>query len=247
MSEILIFGGTSEGRCLAEFCSGNGIAACVSVTTDHGAELLPEGVRIIVGKLDLIQIKRLISENDFDFIIDATHPYAVAATQNITSACKKKNMPYYRVIRERECEITGSVFESTDDIIECLNCSNKRILSVLGSKELAALTGVNNYRERVWIRVIYDEKIAEQCEKYGFDKNNIIFGQGPFSLEENIEHIKKSGAEILVTKESGTVGGYPQKVQAAQACGISLITLKRPAESGVYLNEMKKIILNGVK
>lgn len=41
MSEVLIFGGTTEGRLLAEFCAAKGIRAAVSVTTDYGAELLP--------------------------------------------------------------------------------------------------------------------------------------------------------------------------------------------------------------
>ena len=41
MSEVLIFGGTTEGRLLAEFCAAKGIRAAVSVTTGYGAELLP--------------------------------------------------------------------------------------------------------------------------------------------------------------------------------------------------------------
>ena len=41
MSEVLIFGGTTEGRLLAEFCATKEIRAAVSVTTDYGAELLP--------------------------------------------------------------------------------------------------------------------------------------------------------------------------------------------------------------
>ena len=41
MCDILIFGGTTEGRQLAEFCAGHGINACISVATEYGAELLP--------------------------------------------------------------------------------------------------------------------------------------------------------------------------------------------------------------
>lgn len=244
MSEILIFGGTTEGRILAEFCAGNGIKACVSVTTDYGAELLPQNknIKIIVGKLDYFQIKQLISENIFEFIIDATHPYALLATQNIKAACDDMKIKYYRIVRETECQIVGKASDNLSDIIEYLNCGSKRILSVLGSKELSILTKINNYKERVWVRVIPAEGIAEYCEKLAFDKNKIIIGKGPFSFEENVQHIKTSGAEILVTKECGTAGGYPQKVQAAMACGIEIVTLKRPAESGLSIKEMQKII-----
>lgn len=244
MSEILIFGGTTEGRELAEFCSDNGIKACISVTTDYGAELLPQNknIKIIVGKLDYFQIKQFISENSFEFIIDATHPYAALATKNIKRACGELQKKYYRVVREKNSAVSGIIADNIDDVVLYLNRSEKQILSALGSKELSALTNVNDYKDRIWARLIPAEGITEYCEKLGFDKNKIIFGKGPFSLEKNIQHIKASGAEILVTKESGAAGGYPQKVQAAKACGIEIITLKRPAENGFTIKEMQKII-----
>ena len=37
---VLIFGGTTEGRVLSQWCAENGISADVSVTTDYGARLL---------------------------------------------------------------------------------------------------------------------------------------------------------------------------------------------------------------
>lgn len=54
MCRLLIFGGTSEGRELAEFCADNKIDAYISVTTDYGAELLPESdnIKILTGRLD---------------------------------------------------------------------------------------------------------------------------------------------------------------------------------------------------
>ena len=39
---IIIFGGTSEGRKLAEFCARRRIRAAVSVATEYGASLLPD-------------------------------------------------------------------------------------------------------------------------------------------------------------------------------------------------------------
>lgn len=245
MSEILIFGGTTEGRRLAEFCCVNKVKAYISVTTDYGAELLPQNknIKIIVGKLDLLQIKQLISENNFEYIIDATHPYAKVVTENLKRACGEFHKKYYRIVRETNTEPSGIIAENIDEVISYLNRSEKRILSTLGSKELSALTNVNDYKNRVWARILPADGIEEYCEGMGFDKDKIILGKGPFSFEENIMHIKKSSAEILVTKESGAAGGYPQKIRAAKFCGIEIVTLKRPDESGFTLNEMKKIIV----
>ena len=38
MSEILIFGGTTEGRLLAEFCAAKGIRAAVSTATEYSRD-----------------------------------------------------------------------------------------------------------------------------------------------------------------------------------------------------------------
>lgn len=244
MCKLLIFGGTTEGRNLAEFCSENRIHACVSVTTDYGAELLPENeyIRVLNGRLDYTEIIKLITENNFSIVIDATHPYAVIATENIRLACAETGVKYYRLKRESN-QLFGIVLNSLDELTAYLNKSDKMILSTLGSKELPVLNGVNNCFERVWLRVLPADGIAEQCESYGFDRDKIILGKGPFTTKQNIEHIRKSGAEILVTKESGITGGYPEKVQAAQQLGIELVTIKRPEETGNTINEIKEIIL----
>ena len=79
MSEVLIFGGTTEGRLLAEFCAAKGIRAAVSVTTDYGAELLPRSyfIRELVGNLDSSQMSFLLKTDDFlfqplhDFLLQA--------------------------------------------------------------------------------------------------------------------------------------------------------------------------------
>ncbi len=248
MCKLLIFGGTTEGRALAEFCAENSIKTTVSVTTDYGAELLPESplLRVLNGKLDKVEILKLISEESFSLVIDATHPYAVLATENIRLACEKTGIKYYRLKRESN-QLYGKILSNLDELVDYLNKSEKAVLSTLGSKELPVLSKVNNCRERVWVRVLPADGIVEYCVGYGFDESRIILGKGPFTVEQNIEHIKKSGAEILVTKESGAAGGYPEKIVAAERLGIELVTIKRPDETGYKIEEIKEIILRGAR
>lgn len=244
MCRILIFGGTTEGRKLTEYCAENNISVCVSVATDYGAELLPQSsyIKPLIGKLDRAEIAKLISEKKFSFVIDATHPFAELATQNIRLACEETKAEYYRLIRKSEAAAEGKIFDDMSGLIDYLNAGNKRILSTLGSKELPRLSGVSNCFERVWLRVLPVEGIIDCCKNFGFNENKIFIGKGPFSLEDNIAHIEKSGAEILVTKESGTEGGYPEKVMSAKRLGIELVTIKRPVESGFGIDEIKKIL-----
>lgn len=242
MSEILIFGGTSEGRILAEYCAANGIPAMVSVTTEYGASLLPNEVEISAGRMDADEISAFIKERGFSVVIDATHPYARAATANIKAACEGLKIPYYRVLREESGEISGRVCTGVSAAAEYLNENEKRILITTGSKELAVFTGVRNFAERLFARVLPAEGIEEQCVRLGFRRENLIMEKGPFSVERNIAQIRATGAEILVTKESGRAGGYPEKREAARICGIELLTILRPKESGISVEDMKKIL-----
>ncbi|MDE6036396.1 MAG: precorrin-6y C5,15-methyltransferase (decarboxylating) subunit CbiE [Ruminococcus sp.] len=244
MSEIIIFGGATEGRELAEYCVKNRISADVCVTTAYGAEQLPDSpyIRKIVGKMDEFQMSELFQKNKYRYIIDATHIYAVEATKNIRSASAEFGS-YVRLVRDNVVP-SGTLADSMDDIINLLNQNNKTILSTLGSKELPALTKVKNFRDRIWYRVLPTGNIADFCENLGYDKNKIIAEKGKFTEERNIYHINISGAEILLTKQTGVHGGYPEKISACQKSGVEVITLKRPSEIGYGMEQVKNLISN---
>jgi precorrin-6x reductase len=241
--KILIFGGTTEGRELADWCASNGIFADVSVTTDYGARLLGSGemLNVFTGKLDEAEMTTLITAGSYAAVVDATHPYATEATANIRAACGSAGTRYYR-LRRAECKLSGTCVNSLDELVEFLNATDKTILSTLGSKEFTVFKRVRDCKKRVWFRVLPSEEIDELCGRYGIDTSHIIVGKPPYSAEANIGHIRQSGAEILVTKECGIKGGYPEKISAAKACGIETITVKRPADSGYSFEELTGIL-----
>lgn len=246
MCKVLIFGGTTEGRELAEFCLRNGISALSSVATGLGAEQLPKSARVTVGRLDTEQMSQLI-KSGFSFVVDATHPYAVEASANIRAACENTGLKYYRIIRQDNSIEYGEVVSDMEQLIGRLNSLDSVILSTLGSKEAETLTAVTDYSKRVWLRILPNPENIERCISLGFDKARIIAQKGPFSLKQNKEHIGKSGAAVLVTKNSGNTGGYLEKVGAAKECGITLITLDRPKECGLSLEEIKALIYDHIQ
>ena len=243
MRKILIFGGTTEGRELAGWCVRNGTAADVSVTTDYGARLLGSGdmLNVFTGKLDSREMQTLIRSGKYAAVVDATHPYAAEATRNIRSACGSAGAQYFRLLREKS-ELSGTVVNSLSEAVELLDRSDKTVLSTLGSKELSGLSAVKDSKSRIWLRVLPAEGIEELCVRLGFERSHIITGKGPFTVGENVRHIRQSGAEILLTKESGSAGGYPEKITAARECNIETITIARPAEDGYSFEQLKDII-----
>ena len=242
MFKLLIFAGTTEGRELAEFCVENGIKADVSAATQMGASLLPKGCGILSGRRNALEIEELLAKNSYSAVIDATHPYAKDVTKNIKIACEAANVRYYRLLRS-SLPAEGTVVNSMEELVSLLNKTDKTVLSTLGSKAAKMLLKVKRHKERLWLRMLPNDDIKEYCKSLGFDENKLIFAKGPFGVEENIEHIRKSGAKLMVTKESGNLGGYPEKVRAAELCNIELVTLSRPEETGLSLEEVKQLAI----
>lgn len=248
MCRILIFGGTTEGRQLAEYCKLKNIPADVSVATEYGAEMLTENefVRILTGRLSTYQMQELMCREKYILIIDATHPYAAEVTANIRKASENTGIPYYRLIRKTSPVSYGERTYSIDEMISLLNENDDIILSTLGTKELDALTAVKDHFRRIWVRALPSEELAHLCEQKGFDRKKLILEQGPFSEKQNLKHICESGAGILITKESGSAGGFDEKAVAAEKSGIRLITLARPVETGYLYEEILKILEDGI-
>lgn len=256
MSELLIFGGTSEGRLLAQYCAGNGIPADVCVVSQTGADFMEErtGLMIHVGALDRAQMCDVMLhgrfpgadapalQGAFRLVIDATHPYAREASANIRFACETAKTPYLRVKRESE-PIAGEAFDDLSAMVSFLNerisssGGDIRILSALGGKSLGTLTAITDFKHRVYARVLPSDAILMQAKALGYPADHIIMEKGPFSVSRNLVHLKMCGASYFLTKESGKAGGYPEKVQAAECAGAVLLTLRRVQEEGVTLQE----------
>jgi len=243
MHKILIFAGTTEGRQTAEFCAKHHIHAAVCTATEYGAKLIPDSeyLTIFPGRMDCIQMFDFLREQNTKLVIDATHPYAVEVTCNVRKACAMTGVRYVRLLRERTEEIHGETVRTIPELIQLLNQNDDIILSTLGSNALEDLTKVRDYQSRIWVRVLAWKDAYENCRKLGYQ--HIIAATPEISVASNIRHIQESGAKILITKESGNAGGYPEKIQAAEICQIRTITLIRPQETGLNPDEVKQILL----
>lgn len=240
--KVLVFAGTTEGRRLAEFLAGYNVCAHVCVATEYGESLLPEGGSITVShdRMDEKQMECFLQEFRPDYVIDATHPYADAATDNIRKVCKKCGRQYLRLIRESS-KANGCIYtDNIEQAVEFLSNTEGNILAATGSKELEAYTRLEDYRERVFARVLSVSDVVEKCEQLGIRGRHLICMQGPFSVEMNTAMLEEYRIDWLVTKESGKAGGFPEKCKAAKKTGARVIVIGRPEkeEDGYTLDEI---------
>lgn len=241
MKKILVFGGTTEQHALIEQLAALPVAVTLSVASAYGRSLLPEEsgrLRVLTGRLDAAQMGDLLRAGGYCCVVDATHPYAVAASANIRRAAERCDLPYLRLLRDHSDYADCLVVESPGQAVAELNKADGAVLLTIGSKELARFTAVREYRSRLYARVLPTAEALAICAESGIAASHIIAMQGPFSRELNLALLRQLRITALVTKDGGTAGGFEQKLQAAQELGVLVIVIRRPAESGLTETEL---------
>lgn len=243
---ILVFAGTIEGRYLGEFFSAQGIDGEFSVATGYGKELL-EGIpniRISEGRMNYEQMVEKFKTEGYSLIIDATHPYAVEVTRNIKSACDDLGIKYIRLLREEtELDFSGIIeVETMEEAVAWLNTNDEKALITTGSKELKKYTKVNNYKERLFPRILPTKESLDLAISAQIPSKNIICMQGPFTFEMNIATMEQFGCTLMVSKNTGKQGGMEGKIEILKK-GFRLLIIGRPVhEEGMSFNQVIEYI-----
>ena len=247
MTGIFIFSGTSEGRTLSKMLAAAGADVHVRVATEYGAEVMgfDDDIDVKVGSCGGAEgIANVIRENGYEIVVDATHPYALNITEHIKQACDATGAFYIRLKRnDSDTDSDRIVKVSTvQEAIDYLKDKDGNILASTGSKDIALYTQIPNYKERVTARVLSTIESVQKCAEYGFSGRNLICAQGPFSEDTNYATLKQIDAKYIVTKDSGTAGGYEDKVRAAMRAGATVVLIERPKEEGLSFDEVIKLL-----
>ncbi|MDD2972150.1 MAG: precorrin-6A reductase [Lachnospiraceae bacterium] len=262
MRKILLFAGTEEGKQIAIYLKKHRIPVHVCVATDYGKELLQESMEddhdhemradvseqdgtldISAHRYDESQMKALMEGEQYELVIDATHPYAKLVTENCRRACDSCGITYLRVVRESlQCqERDGKIrfVSSMEEAMVYLEHTEGTILATTGSKEMETYLSLTNGKERVYHRVLSTLPVLERCRDLGIEGRHLFAMQGPFSEELNYAMLQEIGASYLVTKESGQAGGFAEKINGAKRAGVTTVVIGRPVEeTGYTLEEM---------
>lgn len=236
MKNVMLFGGTTEGKKVIEILETLGIGSYVSVATAYGEQVLEKELQycqVIIGRMDALQMEEFFHKNKMMLVIDATHPYATEVTANIKCACKACNVRYLRIIREKGERLHDAVyFSDMKAAAEYLGKHEGNVLLTTGSKDLACFTAINDFQNRVYARILPVEQSINTALAAGYPREHLICEKGPFSEQQNVDTLNQCRARYLVSKDTGSEGGFPQKVSAARRLGVSLLIVERPTEAG---------------
>ena len=241
MNKICVFAGTTEGRTIIEFLCRAGADVTACVATEYGQMLLPEAenLKVSAGRLSEEEIREMLRRERFDLVVDATHPYAAHVTESVSTVCSEEHIEYMRVLRAADdCPKDAVLTHNVEEAVSFLTETKGSILLTTGSKDLARFASLPGFADRVYVRVLPMEESLRLCREAGVAPSHIMAMQGPFPEEMNTAMLRAVSASFLVTKDSGSAGGFHEKAAAAAAAGAKLVVIGRPQEkAGVSLEE----------
>lgn len=230
---IFLIAGTKDGRELAGFLLQEGYEVTASVISQYGKQLAEqyEGIKVNDKPLDENELVAYLSQNNITALVDASHPYAVNVSQNAMNAAHKANIPYIRYERAEvpfEYDKLYTV-DSYEKAAELAGSLGKSIFLTTGSRNVKAFTTSPHLKECfIAARILPTADVIAEVTALGLTPENIIALQGPFSLELNKALFAQYHADVIVTKDSGFVGGADKKFEAAREMNLPVVMIARP-------------------
>ncbi|MBC1570492.1 precorrin-6A reductase [Listeria sp. FSL L7-1426] len=243
---IFVLGGTSDSLLISDWLTETKQAFILSVATDYGEILANQHAEnVFCGRLSKEAMLEKWHGEKVHLVIDATHPFATIVSETAMDACKEADIPYIRF--ERTSEQTDNTY-LVNDINEACTVAAKlgqRVFLTTGSKNLPEFVdGLK--QQHIIARILPVSDVIRSAEELGLVADQIIGMKGPFTTEANRTQLEMTGADVLITKESGKQGGFQEKLTAAAELNIPVIVIRRkklnyPIEIN-HLTELPEIL-----
>lgn len=232
---IFVVAGTQDGRELVKLLLDKGYDVAASVVSRYGGELLAHacGQKCLINDkpLDEEGLKNYLQVHHIRLLVDASHPYAANVSRNAMAVCKALAIPYIRYERDlSKLDYAGiTVVHSYEEAAEAAAGLGRKIFLTTGSRNLEKFVHSPALKDcELTARVLPTADVIALCEELGLDAGHIVALQGPFSRELNVELFRKYGAEVIITKNSGAVGGTDTKFAAAAELNLPIVLIDRP-------------------
>lgn len=235
--KIFLLGGTKDSTNIIEHVKKNYDAHILTTTTtEYGARLARDAGSddTIARPLLKDEIEEILADGEFDILIDATHPFAEHITQTSATIAKETKIPYIRF--ERPTTNLENVDTSHIHYVSSFDDAGKLIASDFDSGNVLHFAGANTMAdivkyvsvERFYPRILKVENSLKKCDELNINPDHIIPMTGAATKEENIDLIEKYDASVMITKESGEIGGVIKKIEAANEKDVAIIMIQRP-------------------
>lgn len=230
-SYVWLIGGTTESATIAQLLAVQEIPTIITVTTPNSVALYPQIplFQVMVGKMDLSQITLFLRQQQIIAVVDASHPFATAISQNAMAATKELNIPYLRYERPKIDIIEDGIIrlDSFNTLLAGDYLQQQRVLLTIGYQALPQFQPWQ-HRATLFTRILPSQESLEVAIQAGFTNHRIIAIRPPLQRELEKALWQQWQISLVVTKASGVAGGQEIKQSVARELGIPLIVINRP-------------------
>ncbi|WP_447040560.1 cobalt-precorrin-6A reductase [Streptomyces sp. DSM 118878] len=235
---VLILGGTTEGRRLAELLVGGageageareaGPRVTSSLAGRVAAPRLPPGEVRVGGFGGAEGLAAWLREHRVDLLIDATHPFAGTISFNAATAAASAHVPLLALRRPGWVASPGDDWHAVDSLEQAARVLpelGERIFLTTGRMGLAAFARPELDALRFLVRSV------DAPEPPFPQRMEVLLDRGPFTLGGERELLRRHRIDVVVTKDSGGAATAP-KLAAAREAGVPVVVVRRPPTLG---------------
>jgi len=219
---VLILGGTSEGRLLAAQLATDPRFACVLSLAGRTRNLqLPDTPHRVGGFGGVDGLAAYLRERRIHALVDTTHPFAARISANAVSAALQTGTALLRFARKPWAPVAGDRWLEVDDMpaaCAALGKEARRVFLSIGRLEIAAFHAAPQHH--------YLVRAVDPFET-GLPQARLITARGPFDLDAERALLREADIEIVVSKNSGTAATYA-KIAAARELELPVVLVRMP-------------------
>jgi precorrin-6A/cobalt-precorrin-6A reductase len=220
---LLILGGTSEARQLAERLEHRGNARItLSLAGRTSAPLQQAGTVRTGGFGGVPGLTAWLRDNEVDVLVDATHPFATQMSANAQAAAEATGVPLIVLEREAWQRVTGDRWievTNMDEAVTALDLPARCVFLAIGRQELTPFQRAPQHRYVV-------RSVDAVSPESALPNADYILDRGPFDEAAERTLLQTRGVEIVVAKNSGGTATYG-KIAAARALNLPVIMVQR--------------------
>lgn len=223
---LLLLGGTADARKLAENLFDHGIDVTYSIAGLVRVPKLP--CKIISGGFTQFgSLAQYINDNKIDAVLNATHPYAAVMSRKASEAANACKIPCWRFMRPewiQQARDDWQVLESWNDVLPVIANKQSIFLTAgqMDQKVIDQLVKNACAGQQQLLRTAVEPKQTLP------DSMQWIKAIGPFSLEDELDIMKKHHVDVVVSKNSGGNSVFA-KILAARELAVTVCMLNRPS------------------
>lgn len=220
--KVLILGGTSEARGLAERLAGDArYEVLLSFAGRTRSLQLPAAPYRVGGFGGAEGLAGFLRAESFDALVDATHAFAAQISRNAVAAAAASGRPLIRLAWPAWRAEPGDRWIDVPDMAAAaaaIGGEPRRVFLTIGRLEVGAFRAAAQHDYLIRAVDEFDPELP---------RARVMTARGPFALEAELALMRRERIEVLVSKNAGTPTTYA-KILAARRLQLPVVMIQPP-------------------